>query len=93
MSEFRRIRYVERVREATRTLIEDLLEANCRLCLTVSVLGEERSDAAREDLSELDKRSERWRAEHEKKSERRRGARCRGRRGGCPGQRLSHCNL
>ena len=65
MSEFRRIRYVERVREATRTLIEDLLEANRRLCLTVTMLGEERSDAAREDLSELDKRSERWRAEQQ----------------------------
>jgi hypothetical protein len=65
MSEVRRIRYVERVREATRTLIEDLLETNRRLCLTISVLGEERSAAAREDLSELDKRSERWRAEQQ----------------------------
>jgi hypothetical protein len=65
MSEFRRIRYVERVREATRTLIEDVLEANRRLALTVTLLGEERSDAAREDLNELDKRSERWRAEQQ----------------------------
>jgi hypothetical protein len=65
MSEFRRIRYVERVREATRTLIEDLLETNRRLCLTISMLGQERSEAAREDLSDLDKRSERWRAEQQ----------------------------
>ena len=63
MSEFRRIRYVERVREATRALIEDLLEANRRLCLTISVLGEERREAARKDLGDLDQRSERWRAE------------------------------
>ncbi|HET7543262.1 MAG TPA: hypothetical protein VFK05_25485 [Polyangiaceae bacterium] len=53
------------MREATRALIEDLLETNRRLCLTISVLGEERSVAAREDLSELDKRSERWRAEQQ----------------------------
>jgi hypothetical protein len=65
MSEFRRVRYVERVHEATRSLFEDLLEANRRLRQTVSVLSEERSDAARADLSELDKRAERWRAEQQ----------------------------
>ena len=37
MSELRRIRYVERVREATRALFEDLLEANRRLGLAISV--------------------------------------------------------
>ncbi len=65
MSELRKIRYVERVREATRALFEDLLESNRRLCLTISVLGKERDAASREDVGELNKRSERWRAEQQ----------------------------
>lgn len=65
MSELRRIRYVERVREATRALFEDLLESNRRLGLAISVLGKERDQASREDVNELNKRSERWRAEQE----------------------------
>jgi len=65
MSEVRRIRYVERVREATRALFEDLLESNRRLGLAISVLGKERDLASREDVSELNKRSERWRAEQQ----------------------------
>ena len=65
MSELRRIRYVERVREATRALFEDLLESNRRLGLTISVLGKEMDEASREDVTELNKRSERWRAEQE----------------------------
>lgn len=63
MSEFLRIRYVERVREATRSLFEDLLDSNKRLGLAVSVLGQERGAASKEDVSELNRRSERWRAE------------------------------
>lgn len=65
MSELRRIRYVERVREATRALFEDLLESNRRLGLAISVLGKERDIASREDVNELNKRSERWRAEQD----------------------------
>jgi hypothetical protein len=65
VSELIRIRYVERVREATRALIEDLLESNRRLGLTISVLGQERDDASREDMSDLNKRSVRWRQEQE----------------------------
>src|SRR5258705_8023067 len=65
MSELRRVRYVERVREATRALFEDLLESNRRLGLTISVLGTERDLASREDLNDLNTRSERWRAEQE----------------------------
>ena len=65
MSEVRRIRYVERVREATRALFEDLLESNRRLCLTISLLGKERDVASREDVGDLNKRSERWRAEQQ----------------------------
>jgi hypothetical protein len=65
MTELRRIRYVERVREATRALFEDLLESNRRLGLTISVLGKEREQASHEDLNDLNKRSERWRAEQE----------------------------
>jgi hypothetical protein len=65
VSEVRRIRYVERVREATRALFEDLLESNRRLGLAISVLGKERDIASREDVTELNKRSERWRAEQE----------------------------
>jgi len=65
MSELRSIRYVERVREATRALFEDLLESNRRLGLTISVLGHEREDAANENVGELNKRSERWRAEQQ----------------------------
>ena len=63
MSEFLRIRYVERVREATRSLFEDLLESNKRLGLAVSVLGQERGAASKEDVNDLNRRSERWRAE------------------------------
>lgn len=65
MSEVRGIRYVERVREATRALFEDLLESNRRLGLAISVLGKERDLASREDVHELNKRSERWRAEQD----------------------------
>jgi hypothetical protein len=65
MSELRRIRYVERVREATRALFEDLLESNRRLGLTISVLGKEMDDASREGVTDLNKRSERWRAEQD----------------------------
>lgn len=65
MSELIRIRYVERVREATRALFEDLLESNRRLGLSISVLGKERDAASRDDVDELNKRSERWRAEQE----------------------------
>lgn len=65
MSEIRSVRYVERVREATRALFEDLLESNRRLGLTISMLGRERDDASREDVDELNVRSERWRAEQQ----------------------------
>ena len=65
MTDLRRVRYVERVREATRALFEDLLESNRRLGLTISVLGTERDLASREGLDDLNKRSERWRAEQE----------------------------
>jgi hypothetical protein len=64
MSELRRSRYVERVREATRALLEDLLEANRRLCLAISVMGQDRDDSTHA-LGELGERSERWRAEQE----------------------------
>jgi hypothetical protein len=65
VSELVRIRYVERVREATRALFEELLESNRRLGLTISVLGKERDDASRDDVNELNRRSERWRQEQE----------------------------
>jgi hypothetical protein len=65
MSELVRIRYVDRVREATRALFEDLLDSNRRLGLTIAVLGKERDAASREDVNELNKRSERWRSEQE----------------------------
>jgi hypothetical protein len=65
MSELRRIRHVERAREATRALFEDLLESNRRLGVTISVLGKELGEASREDVSELNERSARWRAEQE----------------------------
>ena len=65
MSELRRVRYVERVREATRALFEDLLESNRRLCLTISLLGSERDAASREDLGDLNKRCESWRTEQQ----------------------------
>jgi hypothetical protein len=54
-------RYVERVREATRSLFEDLLQANRRLCLAVAVLGSDRTES--EELRELDRRNKRWLAE------------------------------
>jgi len=59
VSELRQSRYVERVREATRSLFEDLLEANRRLCLSLSMLGPGRGDAP-EDYTDIDRRSERW---------------------------------
>jgi hypothetical protein len=59
MSDLRRNRYVERVREATRSLFEDLLEANRRLCLTLAVVSEDRGVKERE-VGEFSERSERW---------------------------------
>ena len=56
-----RSRYVERVREATRSLFEDLLQANRRLGLAVAVLGGDRPQP--EELRELDRRNCRWLAE------------------------------
>ena len=57
-----RSRYVERVREATRALFEDLLQANRRLCLAISVLGADRDEPQRE-LDDLHRKSLRWLAE------------------------------
>ena len=54
-------RYVERVREATRSLFEDLLQANRRLCLAIAVLGSDRAES--EELREIDRRNKRWLAE------------------------------
>jgi hypothetical protein len=65
MSDLRSSRYVERIREVTRSLFEDLLEANRRLGLTVAVMSSERDLASREDLNDLNKRSERWRSEQQ----------------------------
>lgn len=65
MSDLRSSRYVERIREVTRALFEDLLEANRRLGLTVAVMSSERDLASREDLNDLNKRSERWRSEQQ----------------------------
>ena len=62
MSELRQSRYVERVREATRSLFEDLLEANRRLCLSLAVLGPARG-VGTDDFEAMDRRSERWAAE------------------------------
>jgi regulator of replication initiation timing len=59
-----RNRFVERVREATRTLIEDLLEANRRLWLAVEVVGQDR-DELRKKLSTLKTDDARWQAEQE----------------------------
>jgi len=64
MSDLRRHRYVERVREATRALFEDLLQANRRLCLTLAVLSEDR-DAKEHDLGEFSERSVRWQAQQQ----------------------------
>jgi len=64
VSELRKNRYVERVREATRSLFEDLLEANRRLCLTLAMLSEDR-DAKQRELGEFSERSERWRAQQQ----------------------------
>jgi hypothetical protein len=55
-------RYAERVREATRSLLEDLLEANRRLCLAIAVLSEDRGGTSRE-LEDIDQRASRWREE------------------------------
>jgi len=60
VSELRRSRYVERVREATRALFEDLLEQNRRLCLSLALLGQGR-ESAPPDLGEMD----RFRAEQQ----------------------------
>jgi hypothetical protein len=54
-------RYAERVREATRTLLEDLLEANRRLCLAIAVLSEDRG--ANRELEDIDQRALHWREE------------------------------
>lgn len=62
MNDFRRSRYVERVREATRSLLEDLLEANRRLCLAIAVLSQDR-DNTQKELGDLHERSQRWRTE------------------------------
>ena len=64
MTEPRRSRYVERVREATRSLFEDLLEANRRLCLAIAVLSESR-DSTR-DLEDITQRALTWRSEQER---------------------------
>jgi hypothetical protein len=64
MSELRRNRYVERVREATRSLFEDLLEANRRLCLTLAMLSDDR-DSRQQELGEFDQRSARWRIQQQ----------------------------
>jgi nitrate/nitrite-specific signal transduction histidine kinase len=65
MRNLRSNRYVERVREVTRALFEDLLEANRRLCLSVAVMSSDRDLASPEDLNDLNKRSERWRSEQQ----------------------------
>jgi hypothetical protein len=63
MTELRRSRYVERVREATRSLFEDLLEANRRLCLAIAVLSDSRD--ATHDLEDITQRALRWRSEQQ----------------------------
>jgi hypothetical protein len=60
VNELRKNRYVERVREATRSLFEDLLEQNRRLSLSLAMLGQGRESAPPE-LGELD----RWRVEQQ----------------------------
>jgi hypothetical protein len=60
MSELRKHRYVERVREATRSLFEDLLEQNRRLSLSLAMLGQGR-ESAPPAFGEL----ERWRVEQQ----------------------------
>jgi len=52
-------RYAERVRDATRSLLEDMLEANRRLCLAIAVLSEDRGYPSRE-LEDIDQRTQRW---------------------------------
>jgi hypothetical protein len=59
----RRSRFVERVRDVTRMLIEDLLEANQRLRLTLDVLGQDHAELRRQ--IQLLGPEERWRAERE----------------------------
>jgi hypothetical protein len=61
----RRTRFVERVREATRALIEDLLESNRRLRLAVDVLGHDREDLQRQ-LGPLSSDAARWQAGQER---------------------------
>ncbi len=65
MSELRPNRYVERVREATRSLFEDLLEANRRLCLAIAVLSEDRN-AAPNGVEDFGTLSARWHGEQER---------------------------
>jgi hypothetical protein len=64
MSDLRRNRYVERVREATRSLFEDLLEANRKLCLTLAMMSEDR-DGNKQEVGAFDERTERWRAQQQ----------------------------
>jgi hypothetical protein len=57
----RRNRYVERVREATRALIEDLLDSNKRLRVALDVMGHDREDLQRQ-LGPLSGDAARWQA-------------------------------
>lgn len=65
MSHVGKSRYVERVREATRSLLDDLLEANRRLCLAIAVLSSNREDASRE-IEDIDQRAQRWKEEQDR---------------------------
>lgn len=58
MTNLRPNRYAERVREATRSLLEEILDANRRLCLAIAVLSEDRSE-----LENIDQRVAHWREE------------------------------
>jgi len=55
---------VERVREATRALFEDLLEANRLLWIAVEVIGKDR-DELRQELSALNREDARFQAQQE----------------------------
>jgi hypothetical protein len=59
-----RHRYVERVREATRSLIEDLLEANRRLWIAIEVVGKDR-DELRREISSFNRQDERFQAQQQ----------------------------
>lgn len=65
MSHLRKSRYVERVREATRSLLDDLLEANRRLCLAIAVLSSSRDDATRE-IGDIDQRAKHWQEQQDR---------------------------